>query len=179
MDHHRPVDVTEPDPGPRPRLLVAAPALRRATTAGTNATPNETGGVLLGFRSGNDVCVTDLIEVAAAAVTHTRYASDETDRNAAIDAFLATSNDDRVGYVGTWHSHPGSSKASPRDRRTLRDEAAQAPDLVAMLILYRTQAGWRHHGYVGHHHKRLEHRRRYRILRHDPWVTPAAVVTVT
>lgn len=172
--------MTEPGPTGRPRLLIAAPALRRAITAAIAASPREAGGVLLGFRSGSDVCITNLLEVAAAVATHTRYASEEADRNAAIEQFTAKQvRDEQIGYVGTWHCHPGASKASPRDRRTLREEAATASDLVGMLVLYRTRRGWQHDGYVGHHHKTLEHRRRHRILRHEPWVTPAEVVEIT
>lgn len=179
MEHYRTQDMTEPDPAGRPRLLIAAPALRWAINAATSASPRETGGVLLGFRSGSDVCVTNLLEVPAAVATHTRYASDEADRNAAIEQFKATQvPDEQIGYVGTWHSHPGASKASPRDRRTLREEAATAPDLVSMLVVYRAHRRWQHDGYVGHHTKTLEHRRRYRMLRHEPWATPAEVIAV-
>ena len=162
-----------------PRILLAEPALLAATAA-ANSSRRETGGVLLGFRAGNDVCVTDLVEVRAAAATATRYASTEADRNAAIASFQNTQpSESPIGYVGTWHSHLGTSKASPIDRRTLRTEATDAPDLIAMLLLLKTRGSWLPEGYVAHHIKMLEHRRTHRIFRREPWVTPAQVVMVT
>jgi integrative and conjugative element protein (TIGR02256 family) len=158
----------------RSRVLLARPALKRATEAAELADPKETGGVLMGFRSGDDVCVTHLLEVPAVVATTTRYACDEAARNAAIKAFQAgPSPDPRVGYVGTWHSHPGTSRTSRTDHKTLRDEALHAPDLVAMLVVLRSRSGeWRLDGHIGHHEKVLEHRRGRRVFRHAPRVTP-------
>lgn len=136
--------------------------------------------MLLGFRSGADVYVTDAIEVEGEIATNMRYVSMEDARDAAIGAFLErVGSDHPVGYVGTWHSHPGSSKASPTDKRTLRTEAANAPDLVVMVVLFQTRAGWYPDGFVAHHHKTMEYRRSHRLLRRDPWVTPALVVAVS
>jgi hypothetical protein len=163
----------------RSRILLARSALQRATEAAQRAESVETGGVLMGFRSGNDVCATHLLVVPASFATATRYASDEAARNAAINAFeTGHSPDARVGYVGTWHSHLGASKASPTDRRTLRDEARHAPDLVAMLVILPARGGGgdsQLDGHIGHHEKILEYRRGHRVFRHDPWVTPVEI----
>ena len=155
-------------------------ALRHATSCAGSAEPRETGGVLLGFRSGRDVYVTDVVEVRGEVATNNRYVSTENDRNDAIASFLGRAgNEHPVGYVGTWHSHPGNTKASPIDKRTLRAEAVDAPDLVAMVVLFASGEGWCPDGYVAHHHRTMEHRRRHRFLRRDPWVTPAVVVLLT
>lgn len=164
--------------GTSPRLLIARTALARATAAATAAGRNETGGVLIGFRAASDVYVTNALVVPADTATGTRYVSTEASRDAALARFRQKHPDDRLGYVGTWHSHLGTFKASPTDKRTLRSEAADAPDLVAMLIVMETRRGWRTDAYIGHHHRSLEHRRMCRILRRDPWVTPAPVIEV-
>jgi hypothetical protein len=165
-------------PGTRPRLLIARTALARATAAATTADRTETGGVLVGFRAASDVYVTDALVVGTDTATGTRYVSTEASRNAALARFREKHPDNRIGYVGTWHSHLGTSKASPTDKRTLRSEAADAPDLVAMLIVMKTQRGWQTDAYIGHHQRTMEHRRMFRIFRRDPWVTPAPVVEV-
>ncbi len=165
-------------PGTKPRLLIARTALARATTAATTAGRTETGGVLIGFRAASDVYVTNALVVPADAASGTRYVSTEASRDAALARFREKHPDDRLGYVGTWHSHLGTSKASSTDKRSLRSEAADAPDLVAMLILMETGRGWGTDAYIGHHHRSMEHRRTFRILRRDPWVTPAPVIEV-
>jgi proteasome lid subunit RPN8/RPN11 len=169
---------TEQELGARPRLLVARSALAQATDAAAAAGRTETGGVLLGFRAGSDVWVTDALVVPADVATGTRYVSTETARDAAIARFQQKHPHDKIGYVGTWHSHPGASRASPIDKRTLRSEAADAPDLVAMLIVLRSRRGWQTEAYIGHHHRTMEYRRRHRIIRRDPWITPARVISV-
>ncbi len=165
-------------PGTRPRLLIARTALAQATAAIKAAGRTETGGVLIGFRAASDVYVTDALVVPADTATGTRYVSTEASRGAALARFRERHPDDRLGYVGTWHSHLGTSRASPTDKRTLRSEAADAPDLVAMLIVMDTPCGWRTDAFIGHHHRSMEHRRMVRILRRDPWVTPAPVIAV-
>lgn len=165
-------------PGTKPRLLIARTALARATAAATTAGPAETGGVLIGFRAASDVYVTNALVVPSDTATGTRYVSREASRDAALSRFREKHPDDRLGYVGTWHSHLGTSKASPTDKRTLRSEAADAPDLVAMLIVMKTRRGWRTDAYIGHHHRSMEHRRMFRILRRDPWVTPVPLIEV-
>ena len=165
-------------PTAKPRLLIARTALARATTAASTAGRNEIGGVLVGFRAAADVYVTHTLVVQADNANRTRYVSTAEARDAALAEFRHKHSDDTIGYVGTWHSHLGASKASPTDKRTLRAEAADAPDLVAMLIVLKTRSGWRADAYVGHHHRSMEHRRTFRILRRDPWVTPTPVIEV-
>lgn len=169
---------TTRDPGGRPRLLVAQTALTRATDAATAAGPTESGGVLIGFRADQDVYVTDAVIVPAESAAGTRYVSTAAERDAAVAQFQRRHPDPRIGYVGTWHSHPGAARASPTDKRTLRSEATEAPDLVAMLVLMNSRRGWQTDAYIGHHHRLYEYRRARRILRRDPWVTPASVVLV-
>lgn len=168
------------EPVQHPRILLSEPALKHTMACADRTGRHETGGVLLGFRSGSDVFVTDAVEVPAEIATSVRYVSTEEARNVAIASFLdRVGSDHPVGYVGTWHSHPGNSKASPTDKRTLRAEAADAPDLVVMLVLFLGGERWRLDGFVAHHHKTLEYRRPHRLLRRDPWVTPASVVPIS
>lgn len=165
-------------PDPRPRLVVARTTLTRAVTAATCAGQKETGGVLVGFRADADVYVTDAIVVPADVATRVRYVTSEANREAALATFRAQHPHEDIGYVGTWHSHLAWSRASPTDLRTLRSEAADAPDLVAMLIVTKSRRGWRSVAYIGHRERTFEHRRGHRALRNAPWSTPVEVVIV-
>ncbi len=62
--------------------------------------------------------------------------------------------------------------------RTLRCEAVDSADLVAMPIVIETRRGWQTDAYIGHHHRTMEHRRTARILRCSSWVAPAPVIEV-
>jgi proteasome lid subunit RPN8/RPN11 len=159
------------------RIFLARASLERGTRAAASADPRETGGVLLGFRGGDDVYVTDLLPVRATVASRTRFVSSQVDRDAAIESYQShLPGDSVVGYVGTWHSHVADSAASGIDRRTFHAEAARAPDLVAMVILRKADESWCVDGLVGHHERRLDFRRMPRVRRRQPWVTPAQVV---
>lgn len=107
--------------------------------------PNETGGILLGHRSGSHVVVREIVGAGPAAVrTTTGMRPDHEYQVQAIDEAF-TASDGAVTYLGDWHSHPdGSAELSGRDRRTLRNIAG-APDAFcpqpALLIVASTEDG--------------------------------------
>ena len=113
--------------------------LRRMAEEAEEHHPNETGGVLLGHRTGFDVVVREVVDAGPAAVrTTTGMRPDHAYQVRAIrEAFEAT--DGAVTYLGDWHSHPdGSAAISGRDRRTLRNIArerdAYCPEPVLLIL---------------------------------------------
>lgn len=114
---------------------IAASLLREA---GEHA-PLETGGVLLGWRSAEHICVTNVIGPGPSALRDkTSFVPDAEWQSEQI-ARLYSDSGRRLAYLGDWHTHPGASPTpSARDRQTLctiaRHPAARCP-LPIMLIM--------------------------------------------
>jgi hypothetical protein len=122
--------------------------------------PRETGGILIGVRVGSDVYVADVSEVADDQSTGRRFVLREAAREEALARYrFDVPVDCLFGYVGTWHSHPALTAGSSRDIKTLRYEAKDCHDLVAMMILMRAADGvWLVDGAVGHRKQVIAHR---------------------
>jgi integrative and conjugative element protein (TIGR02256 family) len=88
----------------------------------TVCAPEETGGLLLGYRTGrSEVVIADVIGAGPGA-THraTRFVPDH-DWQSAVLADRYAAADRRIEYLGDWHTHPGGTTSlSPQDRQTLR-----------------------------------------------------------
>jgi proteasome lid subunit RPN8/RPN11 len=90
-------------------------------TAATTALPNETGGILLGYRTLDGVRVTGAIEVPDRRATGTSYRRSHRHASRKLATALALEPaGSPVGYVGEWHSHPAPQPPS-------------APDLTALV----------------------------------------------
>ena len=87
----------------------------------------ETGGLLLGFWSGDHVLVTGAIGPGPGAVrSKTTFLPDDAWQTAELAQRYAASGR-RHTYLGDWHTHPGGgSRLSRRDRRTLSEIAHHA-----------------------------------------------------
>ena len=127
------------------KLIITSGALAAAEEAAYSRIPRETGGILIGFRSVNDIYVADIVEVPDDHSTGNRFVLREDSREKALARYLnQVPPECPFGYVGNWHSHPAQAHASGRDLRTLRQEAKTAEDLIAMMILMRAPTGsWR------------------------------------
>lgn len=133
------------------RLIVAGSALAAAKQAATDRLPRETGGILIGFRSGDDVYIVDAIEIGDDRSTGSSFVLREDPREQALADYRRDAPDSPFGYVGSWHSHPAPAEVSRRDLRTLRQEAKAARDLVAMMVLMRaSDDGWMTQAAVGY-----------------------------
>lgn len=115
----------------------------RLRAAATAAVPLETGGVLLGYRSGSgDVVVTEVIDAGPPAKrTRTTFEPDYAYQEREVaDAYERSGR--RCSYLGDWHSHPpgGGPTLSGTDRRTLkkiaRHRAARNKDPVMILVTF-------------------------------------------
>lgn len=134
----------------RPRVVIVSTALAEAETAATRSLTREVGGVLMGVRVGDDVHVEDVVTVADPSSTGIRFLLRESAREEAIRRYRAErGKDPRIGYVGSWHSHLGSSGPSLIDRRTFQRELWSARDLLGMVVLTAGRGGWRPVAVVG------------------------------
>lgn len=118
----------------RPEIVVAEAVLAAMADVGLAALPLETGGVLAGFRAGEQIVVTRAFTLTDAASTLRSYVRREAGAQAWLADLLAA-GPPVVGYVGEWHTHPANQPPSPTDRSSLRDAASASGDLVALLVL--------------------------------------------
>lgn len=111
--------------------------------------PLETGGLLLGWRDGDDRIVAGLIGAGDKAV-RARHAF-EPDHKFQIEelgkVFARTNGD--LDYLGDWHTHPAGHVAmSWRDRRTLRVIGRTVGDALMVILDPGPNraiiAGWQH-----------------------------------
>lgn len=103
---------------------VTATLLREA---GRSA-PLETGGVLLGWRSSNHICVTTIVGPGPEAHHDKTSFDPDSEWQAAQIAQLYAASGRRLSYLGDWHTHPGATPTpSTRDHRTLRAIARHTP----------------------------------------------------
>lgn len=100
----------------------------------------ETGGLLLGYLSGDDVVICSVIGPGPLARrTKTTFLPDSDWQTAELaSAYEASFR--RYTYLGDWHTHPsGSGKLSMRDVRTLRRIArsaeARAPRAISVVLV--------------------------------------------
>ncbi|MBD3647802.1 MAG: Mov34/MPN/PAD-1 family protein [Pseudomonadales bacterium] len=83
-------------------------------------TPNETGGVLMGYRANADVVVTKMIGAGPNAVHRRRaFYPDQKFQLTEIARIYHESSGSET-YLGDWHTHPtGTTALSLQDKRTL------------------------------------------------------------
>lgn len=94
----------------------------------TRSAPLETGGVLLGWRTTEHICVTDIVGPGPGA-SHARdsFVPDAEWQSEEVARLYAESGR-RLAYLGDWHTHPGgTSNPSLRDQQTLSAIARHAP----------------------------------------------------
>lgn len=117
-----------------PSVVVTDEAMNIMLTAGLAALPRETGGILAGFRTEDQVVVTQAAVVPDDGSSRRDYqllehrASDELNRLKADAAQV-------VGFVGDWHTHPADVPPSSTDIASLKLVAGAADDLVALIVL--------------------------------------------
>lgn len=102
--------------------------------AARTALPNETGGILVGCRIDGRTVVADAIEIPDDDADPRNFRIGE---GVVADAVTgARKRDDRLGYVGEWHSHTTATDPSPLDVATMLTVAGDPDaDVPPALIL--------------------------------------------
>lgn len=118
-----------------PSIEVHANAHETIASETAKRLPLETGGILLGYREVKNVVITHALVVNGSGATKARYVRDDVRANQHLAEFLAErEEDDPIGYVGEWHSHPAPSGPSATDRDAMRAAAKAAEGPVALLV---------------------------------------------
>ena len=118
------------------RLVAPAGRCEAALAAAAAATPLETGGILFGYRAGDDVVIESTLEIPDPGATTSSYRRDHARAQSALEERLKSAPA-HVGYVGEWHSHPAPAGASGQDVREIGAISKVSPHPVALLVLRR------------------------------------------
>ena len=116
------------------RVLCAPSVLTHIHAAARQAAPKETGGILTGWREGNTVVIRFALRVEDAEARRTEYQRSHAAAETALSDYLREMADERLGYVGEWHTHPLQRKPSGKDWASLRGVAHSAGGAVALLV---------------------------------------------
>ena len=132
-------------------VRVPEAALTKVRTLAHAALPKETGGILIGYRTDQEVIVERFLEIPDEDATPTSYRRRHAEAQAALDGVLASEPPGSLlGYVGEWHSHPGQAGPSRKDVRQLRHGAQQVVSPVALMVLLHDGHSWEPTSFIAH-----------------------------
>lgn len=118
-----------------PSIEIGAIAYEKIAASAAKVLPHETGGILVGYRQGKLIIVTDALDVESTTPSRARYVRDDVTANAVLSSFLEDrAEEDPVGYVGEWHSHPEPVGPSPMDHNAVRSIAKTKDFPIALLV---------------------------------------------
>lgn len=153
-----------------PAVVICADALEPMWRAGEAALPKETGGILVGFRTGHGIIVTRSATVVDPASSGHHYQLHDEQAQHALDDLRLTGAP-LLGYVGDWHTHPADQPPSPIDLASLKQAARTSGDLLAQIVLpFHDRHRRPPHGAIA-----LRQRSRTIIRRHLVIVGPAQI----
>jgi integrative and conjugative element protein (TIGR02256 family) len=115
-------------------ILITGTALDAAITDGLAALPQETGGILLGFRTPDLVVVTRALTVPDPRSSRHSYRRHRRRAQAQMAA-VGINETPGIGYVGEWHTHPADCPPSRIDIRALTATARLTTTPVALIVL--------------------------------------------
>ncbi|WMY79101.1 SAVED domain-containing protein [Citricoccus sp. I39-566] len=100
-----------------------------------NHLPRETGGILLGYQENGTIVATHAMVVEGQGATTNKYVRDDIRADELLQEFLEQrTDDDPIGYVGEWHSHPAPSGPSTIDHAAMRATAKVNSAPIALLV---------------------------------------------
>jgi integrative and conjugative element protein (TIGR02256 family) len=120
---------------PQPGLQVHREALDTATTLALAALPRETGGILVGWHEDDTVVVIAMLAVPDKKAGRRHYVRNHKRAQKVLDQYREACADDRIGYVGEWHSHPAPQPPSNVDYNALVDLATDVAGQVVLVVL--------------------------------------------
>lgn len=124
-------------------VWMTTPVMHRLMELGSAYAPLETGGVLLGWRDGDNRIVVDLIGAGPRALhgQHTFLPDHPWQMSQIREAFERSGGD--LDYLGDWHTHPGGvAEMSAPDRSTLRRIGRRVPCAIMVIAAGGQNSGW-------------------------------------
>lgn len=111
--------------------------------------PLETGGILLGWRDGNDRVVVDVVGPGNAALHgRTKFIPDHSWQVQQINRIFEETSGD-IDYLGDWHTHPtGTVRMSAEDHVTLKRIAKKIGGAVMLIASPVCGQGWTFGGWI-------------------------------
>ena len=116
-------------------LITTHAALALASRHAREAAPQETGGVLVGWREGSSIVVDHLLLVPNSTEAVGDYWRRHGEASDSLQEYLDAAADSRLGYVGEWHSHPRPSGASATDIRSISAIVRETRSPVALIVM--------------------------------------------
>lgn len=123
-------------------LVITSDAWRSLTGAGRTAFPRETGGLLLGYYTGDGPRVTDAVVVPDRRATRISYRRDAVAATQLLDERVLADATELVGYLGEWHTHPLPVGPSRTDKRSILRLAVEGGHDVILLVAALGAHGW-------------------------------------
>ncbi len=117
------------------RALLSTAALKEATLQARTSAPRETGGILIGYWSGTDPVVAGFLPVPDQTAGRRHYVRRHALAQQALREHLLAVQDERLGYIGEWHSHPEPQPPSGVDHRALRDIVKTSRKSALLIVL--------------------------------------------
>jgi integrative and conjugative element protein (TIGR02256 family) len=116
-------------------IVISSVAAKKAYATSRRAYPLETGGLLLGWWDGQKIVIKDVVEVVDPKATHTSWIRYENSSQTTLDHVIERTSDPKLGYVGEWHSHPMSRRASPIDIDSLKKASIQYRNPLVLAVI--------------------------------------------
>lgn len=115
-------------------LEVNIAAAEKMHQIANRTTGHESGGLLIGWWDGQSIVINDATEVYDPTATETSWMRREAIAQVSLDEILSKSDDEKLGYVGDWHSHPQAIGASRTDLFSLKRASLQYARPIALVI---------------------------------------------
>lgn len=120
---------------PPTRIDLRVDAYETIAFATANHLLRETGGILLGYQENGTIVATQALVIEGQGATTNSYVRDDIRADELLQEFLEQrADDDPIGYVGEWHSHPSPSGPSTVDHAAMRAIAKISSNPIALLV---------------------------------------------
>lgn len=117
------------------KVKITAEVIEGLSNAARTALPYETGGLLIGWRDGEDVLVHGWLQLGTPNPRTNRFEINSKRATKVLKKHLRTKATPLEGYVGAWHTHPSIAPPSGTDIKTFGAAAAATQAPLAFIVL--------------------------------------------